>query len=49
MVRFWVLPGSGLAYVAFYGAIGVFGIIALAWFGAPVHQTLALIKSLVFW
>ncbi|KPQ01093.1 MAG: ABC-2 type transport system permease component [Bacteroidetes bacterium HLUCCA01] len=40
------ITGVGLAYVAFYGAIGVFGIIALAWFGAPVHQTLALINPL---
>ncbi|MCC5927127.1 MAG: ABC transporter permease [Bacteroidetes bacterium] len=38
------ITGVGLAYVAFYGAIGIFAMLALSYVGVPVHQTLALVN-----
>jgi ABC-2 type transport system permease protein len=38
------ITGVGLAYVAFYGAVGVFGMLALIYFGIPLQQTLALVN-----
>lgn len=38
------ITGVGLAYVVFYGAVGVLGVVALAYFGIPVHHVLATIN-----
>ena len=38
------ITGVGLAYVVFYGAIGIVAIAGLAYMGLPVGQTLALIN-----
>lgn len=41
------ITGIGLVYVLFYGAIGVFFLLGLAYFGVPVQETLALINPVL--